>query len=218
MRLVRCGVCNRGFTGVSNQQRWFYYQCNSRADAHVPSCGNRRVRADELERLVWGEIARFAASPGKVLGKLRQARAPRVVAEDVTRRIEQQLAAKGRERARVITWAREGWITEEELDIQLVQLRAEVAALEGEHARLRAAQTTERTARAQLEDAEAFLDGLADRLDALTDEERVQIIRQLVPRVIIAPRADGRVKVSATYAFAAPRQTWNCPASNTSLT
>ncbi|MCA1628177.1 MAG: hypothetical protein LC742_09470 [Acidobacteria bacterium] len=52
-----------------------------------------------------------------------------------------------------------------------------------------------------------FARHLADRLDALTDEERVKIIRQLVPRLVVSPRGDGRVRVSATYAFAPPRHT-----------
>ena len=70
-------MCGRGFHGVSNHRRWFYYQCNSRADADVPNCGNRRVSAGELERLVWREIERFAESPGKVVGLLGRARALR---------------------------------------------------------------------------------------------------------------------------------------------
>ncbi|PYS93976.1 MAG: hypothetical protein DMF64_03025 [Acidobacteria bacterium] len=216
--LVRCGVCRRTFTGVSNQHRWFYYQCNSRAEHCVPNCGNRRVRAADLEHLVWEEIARFATNPGKVLGKLRQARAPRGGAEVEPRRIEQHLAAKQRERARVITWARQGMITEEELDTQLVQLRAEVATLEAESARIGAAQAAARSARERLADVETFLESLAARVDALTDEERAQVVRQLVPRVVITPRADGRVKVAATYAFAPPAYSWNCPASSVCLT
>ena len=42
---------------------------------------------------------------------------------------ERPRAAKERERERVITWARQGRITEEELDAQLLQLRGELAAL-----------------------------------------------------------------------------------------
>lgn len=132
--VLRCGICGRSFTGVSHQRRWFYYQCNSRLEP--PHCGNRRVRAAEVEQLVWAEIARFAQTPGKLLAKLQRARLSVAPTEANTRRIERQLAAKQRERERVIKWAREERITETELDAQLVQLRAEVAGLETERARL----------------------------------------------------------------------------------
>lgn len=218
--IVRCGVCGRGFTGVSNRRRWFYYQCNSRAEGHTPNCGNCRVKAEELERLVWAEITRFAESPGKVISRLRAARASRPDTTDAPARLEKQLTAKMRERERVITWARQGRITEDELDAQLVQLRAELAALEAERARLEAARASSEAARGQLQDVEAFLDDLASRVYALSDEERAKVIRQLVPRVVVTPREDGRAGVSATYAFAPPAAVYtrNCPASSSSLT
>jgi site-specific DNA recombinase len=132
--VVRCGVCGRGFRGVSNRRRWFYYQCNYRADADIPNCGNRRVRADELERLIWEDIARFAESPGKVVGLLSKARSARTKGGEgaAASRVERQIAARRRERERVITWARQERITAEEMDAQLAQLRSEIVALEGE--------------------------------------------------------------------------------------
>lgn len=46
--------------------------------------------------------------------------------------------------------------------------------------------------------------GTAVEVDTLADEDRGKVVRQLVPRVVVSPRQDGRVKVSATYAFAPP--------------
>ncbi|HVF54727.1 MAG TPA: recombinase family protein [Pyrinomonadaceae bacterium] len=216
--LVRCGVCGRGFTGVSNQQRWFYYQCNSRSEPCVTNCGNRRVRAFDLEQLVWSEIARFAASPGKVIDRLRRTRVGRKDSADSTGNIERQIAAKQRELTRVITWAREGRITESELDTQLVQVRAEMAVLEQERVRIEAAQKVADAARTRLADVETFLSDLAGRLETLSDAARANVMRQLVPRVVVTPREDGRVGVAATYAFSPPPYTWNCPASSNCLT
>lgn len=202
--LVRCGLCGRTFTGVSQQGRWFYYQCTSHYKTGTPSCGSRRVKARELERLVWREIERFAENPGKVLRKIQRARAALVPSAETTRQLERQLQAKQRERVRVLTWAREGPITEDEMDAQLVHLRAEIAGLEQERARrLEMARTVEQS-RARLADAEAFFDELAGRLASLSDDERAAVVRQLVPRVLLVPRSDGRVKVSATYAFGPP--------------
>ena len=202
--LVRCGICGRTYTGVSNAGRWFYYQCMSHYQRGAPNCGNRRVKARELERLVWAEIVRFAENPGKVLRQIGRARAALLPSAETTRQLERQLQAKQRERARVITWAREGRITEEELDAQLVTLRAEIGGLEQERTRRGEAARTTELARTRLADAEAFFDELAGRLDSLSDEQRASVVRQLVPRVLLVPRKDGRVKVSATYAFAPP--------------
>ena len=106
------------------------------------------------------------------------------------------------------------------MDAQLGQLRDEVAALEAERARVEASRRPAEAARSRLEDAEAFLDGLAQRVAALTQEERARVIRQLVPRMVVTPAEGRRARVSATYAFAPPPETytWNCPASSSSLT
>jgi site-specific DNA recombinase len=177
--VVRCGVCGRGFRGVSNRRRWFYYQCNSRADADIPNCGNRRVRADELERLIWEDIARFAESPGKVVGLLSKARSARTKGGEgaAASRVERQIAARRRERERVITWARQERITAEEMDAQLAQLRSEIVALEGERERAEDAKKASESVSERLRDAEAFLDELALRVGSLQGEKRAKVVR-----------------------------------------
>jgi site-specific DNA recombinase len=207
--LVRCGVCDRSMTGVSyghrhNGQRYTYYRCTSRADARVENCALRDVRAEELERVVWSGVEGFAASPGKVLTKLRAAMAANSGAGKITPDADKLRAAKERERERVITWARQGRITEEELDGQLLQLRAELAALESERARTESARSQTDALREQLRDAEAFLNELSWRVHDLTREEMAAILRRAVPRVVVKPRADGRKVVAATYRFGPP--------------
>ncbi|HEX8161502.1 MAG TPA: hypothetical protein VF538_06495 [Pyrinomonadaceae bacterium] len=119
-------------------------------------------------------------------------------------KLDRQIASKNRERERVITWARQGRIADEDLDAQLRQLRAETAALEAERRRREEARRGAESAAERLRDAEAFLDELARRVGSLAEDGRAKIVRQLVPRVIISARDGGRVKVSATYAFAPP--------------
>ncbi|MDT7779445.1 MAG: site-specific recombinase [Acidobacteriota bacterium] len=209
--LVRCGLCDRSMTGASWGQRYFYYRCTSRADARVQNCALRDVRAEELERVVWSGVALFAASPGKVVSKLRAAMGAKVYTGKVARDVEKELAAKVRERERVITWARQGRITEEELDGQLLQLRSEVVGLEAEASRIRSSHATAEEARTRLRDAESFLDELARRVHECTREEKQAILRRAVPRVTIKPHEGGRKLVSAVYRFAPPVIIANAP-------
>ena len=109
-----------------------------------------------------------------------------------------------KERERVITWARQGRITEEELDAQLLQLRGELAALESEGARIKSAHAQTEAIREYIHDAEAFLNELSRRVNDLTPEGMAAIVRRAVPRVVVKPRADGRKLVTATYRFAPP--------------
>jgi hypothetical protein len=106
------------------------------------------------------------------------------------------------------------------MDAQLGQMRDELAALEAERRRVEAARSSAEAARLRLEDAEAFLDGLARRVAGLSREQQAQVIRQLVPRIVIMPGEGRKARVSETYAFAPPPETytWNCPASSSSLT
>ena len=113
-------------------------------------------------------------------------------------------AAKERERERVITWARQGRITEEELDTQLLQLRGELAAIESEMARVKSARAQTEAMREHIRDAEAFLNELSRRANDLRPEAMAAIVRCAVPRVVVKPRADGRKVVTATYRFAPP--------------
>jgi predicted nuclease with TOPRIM domain len=162
------------------------------------------VRANDLERLVWSGIEGFVASPGKVLSRLGAALSSRADASKPLRDISKRLDAKQRERDRVIAWARQGRITEGELDAQLPQLRVELSALEGALARAEADRARSESATARLEDAEEFLDELARRIQNLTREEMGAILRRTVPRVKVTPRADGRRAVFVTYRFASP--------------
>jgi site-specific DNA recombinase len=207
--LVRCGLCDRSMTGVSyghksNGQTYTYYRCTSRADARVENCALRDVRADELERVVWSGVASFATSPGKVVSKLRMAMTASAGADKAAPDTAKLRAAKERERERVITWARQGRITEEELDAQLLQLRGELAALESEGARIKSARAQSEAMREHIRDAEAFLNELSRRVNDLTPEGMAAIVRRAVPRVVVKPRADGRKVVTATYRFAPP--------------
>lgn len=208
--LVRCGLCDRSMTGVSygykggTGQTYTYYRCTSRADARVANCALRDVRADELERVVWSGVASFASSPGKVVSKLRMAMAASAGAGKAGPDTDKLRAAKERERERVITWARQGRITEDELDAQLLQLRGELAALESEQARIKSARAQTEATREQLRDAEAFLEELSRRVNNLTPEGMAAVVRRAVPRVVVKPRADGRKVVTATYRFAPP--------------
>jgi site-specific DNA recombinase len=207
--IVRCGLCDRSMTGVSyghrsNGQTYTYYRCTSRADAHVENCALRGVRADDLERAVWSGAASFAASPGKVFSKIQAAMTASAVASKAAPDTDKLCAAKERERERVITRARQGRITEEELDAQLLQLRGELAALESERARTKSTRAQTEAAREQLRNVEAFLDELSRRVNDLTPEGKAAIVRRAVPRVVVKPRADGRKVVTATYRFAPP--------------
>ena len=112
------------------------------------------------------------------------------------------LAAKTCEEERVITWARQGRITEAQLDSQLAQLRAGAAALEAGRARAESSRAQAEAARGQLRDAEGFLEELARRLGELTREEMAAVVRRAVPRVVVSPRGDGRQVARATFRFA----------------
>lgn len=105
---------------------------------------------------------------------------------------EKLRAVKERERERVITFARQGRITEEELDTQLAQLGAELSALEEEQARVKSACVQAEVVRVQLRDTEAFLDELSRRVNSLTREEMAAIVRRAVPRAVVKPRAARR--------------------------
>ena len=70
---------------------------------------------------MWSGVERIALSPGKVLSKIRAAMEARGGGQAEGRDASRLLAVKARERERLITLARKGIITEDELAAQLSQ-------------------------------------------------------------------------------------------------
>ena len=100
------------------------------------------------------------------------------------------------EQDRVITWARKGGITEEQLDRQLRAIQAEDEQYAAEEDRLLADLTLDSDAKAVYEQAKLLIPIMRQRLSCeLTDEEKWNLIRLLVRRTLLDKEANMTIEL-----------------------
>jgi site-specific DNA recombinase len=199
--LVMCGGCGRKYIGHPNGPR-FYYVCASQyaPQLNVRWCGNRAVRAEQLERTVWEDICAFIRNPGPVLDELtskllKERPQPREVRRE-ERRIEKALAQKREQRERVVSLYRKGWLQESDITKELRAIQEEERQLELERGELLDRIKAAEGLQARLLTAEAVLEQLREYADLNEEEPNTEIIRLLVYGITIK----GGVAL-ADYAF-----------------
>jgi hypothetical protein len=196
--IIYCGYCGQRMMGVTRRQTWRrkdgqraraeyrYYQCQSRINRD--QCEYRTVSAPDLEDAVLAEMRESAstligdgqAPPAMVEpveGTADEGRADVVRAEIATR-----LAAIGRRYEAVVERAASGGLTLAQLRVATVE---SAAATEAARAQLALAEAGTAGVR-QL--AEASRERLLYLWDDLAINERQEVVRTLVSKVVVKDR------------------------------
>jgi site-specific DNA recombinase len=218
--LVKCTTCGGACTGHAAKRRgknYHYYACRA-AKSHdfgtVPPHKPSYVNAGWLEELVWADVRRFLEDPGEVLERVREQHDATDGAEELEARreaIAKRLAAKQAEKDRYVRTYAQGHISEEELDIYLMDLKNQtdnlrllLTSIETE-----LSQTQEQAA--LTDTTHAWLLSLKRRLVEVEQDtpeafgERKQLVRLLVKSISLGKRRDdGRAEIQITYRFGPP--------------
>jgi site-specific DNA recombinase len=194
--LAACSACGYGYYRTSTRttnKKIYYYRCLGSDDYRYQGgrvCGNKPVRADYLDTVVWDHIAHLLADPALIraeIGKrLEQAR----TSDPATRqrkRLELELAKAAAAITRMIEAFSEQLITIDELRARMPALRARETNLRGQAAAIDA-QLADREAYLKLaDDLEGFLAQLRDHTQDASVTERQRVLRLLVKDVLIGP-------------------------------
>ena len=204
-RVVRCRVCDlamschrmRGRNGTFHH----YYYCAGHdvlyARRAVGRCPQRNLRADELDKLVWGEVRRHLEHPALIReGHTRlQAQSTSLDGDglaDEVHALEKQLAELDREEHRLLDVYQAALIDLDQLRQRQVRLRQRRAHVNGSIEVLRTERTTAQQ-QAQLQaDLETFVDRIRGPLATLDFDARQQLVRTVLERVMVE---DGRVDI-----------------------
>jgi seryl-tRNA synthetase len=164
--------------------------------------------------VVWSDVRRFLENPGEVLERLREqhdAAGDVGELEDRRKELAKRLAAKQAEKDRYVRAYAQAYISEEELDVYLADLkklidnlRVLLTAIEAE--------VSERQERTALTDTtHAWLLSLRRRLAEIEDDtpeafgKRKQLVRLLVESISLGKRQqDDRAETQITYRFEPP--------------
>ena len=194
--LAACAACGYGYYRTSARtarRKIYYYRCLGSDDYRYEGgrvCGNKPVRADYLDKVVWDHIAGLLADPALVRAEIDRRLTQARTSDPVTRQrkqLELALAKAATSITAMIQAFSEQLITIDELRARMPHLRAREASL---HSQLDAldAQAADRDAYLQLaDDLEGFLTQLRGSTATASIPEQQRVLRLLVKDVLIGP-------------------------------
>lgn len=223
--LITCGNC--GYTYVGNIRphkdggNGDYYRCNYTVDHFTGDssrrCIGRTVKVALLDAYVWEQIRAFVFDPGEAIGEaqaeLRKRMGQSAGVEAQRQAILGQIAAKDKERDRVLTLYRKGHITLDEVDEQMATIGREAAQLRAMAEAIKAQDEITQALEAQLSETTAMLGQLRENFEEIerTNDfaRKRQIVELLVRGITVhTEETEGgkrRARVAVRFAFGKPR-------------
>ena len=194
--LAACSACGYGYYRTSTRttrKKIYYYRCLGSDNYRYEGgrvCGNKPVRADYLDTVVWDHITGLLADPAMIRAeidrRLTQARTSDPVIRQRTQ-IELALAKAATSITAMIQAYSEQLITIDELRARMPDLRAREQNLRSQLDALDA-QAADRDTYLKLADhLDGFLAQLRGSAANATTEDRRRVLRLLVKDVLIGP-------------------------------
>jgi site-specific DNA recombinase len=188
---------------------WTYFCTEPHKERISPECA-RTIGAIKADMIVWEKVCNAINNPEVILGDARlqvaQLRQQAETIVDDQERIQNTLDALVMERQKIITWARKGSITDEDMEYQLGALTLQEMALKKELAAfseindLAALDDWERAAEEFFLDLQVGIEWLNSIPQGEEDKDEIyqfkrDIIKALVNRVRIDKRKELRVEI-----------------------
>jgi len=189
--LLVCRECGYAWHRVEKgkQTKRVLYQCGSRClRAAERRCNSAPVRAEDLDRLVWGEIRRLLCQPDLVRAEIDRRLQSMRDADPAARRGETlavELTRAERAIARLVDAYQDEQITLDELRARMPELRRREQALRAEHDAVEAEIQDAASYLKLAETIESFTSRLTHGLDEMDTDEQSRILRLLVRDVLI---------------------------------
>jgi len=194
--LAACAACGYGYYRTSTRtarKKIYYYRCLGSDNYRYEGgrvCGNKPVRADYLDTVVWDHITGLLAGPALIRAEIDRRLAQARASDPVTRQrkqLELALAKAATSITAMIQAYSEQLITIDELRARMPDLRGREASLRAQLDALDA-QAADRDAYLKLaDDLEGFLARLRDSAATARTEDRRRVLRLLVKDVLIGP-------------------------------
>jgi site-specific DNA recombinase len=194
--LAACSACGYGYYRTSARtarRKIYYYRCLGSDNYRYEGgrvCGNKPVRADYLDQVVWDHITGLLADPAMIRAEIAKRLAQARTSDPVTRQRKQTELARAKAATSITAMIQaysEQLITIDELRARMPDLRAREASLRSQLDALDA-QAADRDAYLKLAgDLEGFLAQLHGRAATASTDDRRRVLRLLVKDVLIGP-------------------------------
>lgn len=185
--LLVCGQCNYKLGARTSGSR-VYYGCYSRKGNNRPKmCFSKNVRGDKLEGVVWETISRLLSQPELIVEhvKNRAQAHPTPYLEANLDRVHHALEKKAVEADRMLDAYKVGAIDLPTLKQKIEAIKKEEAELTEEKARLDSEVRKAEAQELNEEKLHEFCQNLPATLTNLDFEDRRQILREVVDRIVV---------------------------------
>ena len=189
--LLVCRECGYAWHRVEKgkQSKRAFYQCGSRClRAAERRCNSAPVRAEGLDRLIWGEIRRLLCEPDLVRAEIDRRLQSMRETDPAARRSETlaaELTRAERAIARLVDAYQDEQITLDELRARMPELRRREQALRAEHDAVEAEIEDAASYLKLAETIGSFTSRLTHGLDEMGTDEQARILRLLIRDVLI---------------------------------
>ena len=195
--LAACSSCGYGYyrtsTTTSAGKKIYYYRCLGSDDYRYPGgrvCGNKPVRADYADAVVWDHVTALLADPALIRAEISRRLERARTSNPVTKKrgqLEQALAKTSKSISAMVTAFSEQLITIDELRARMPALRARETSLKDQIATLDA-RAADRDAYLKLAgDLEGFLTRLRQNSATANTGDRQRVLRTVVQDILIGP-------------------------------
>lgn len=188
---------------------WRYYCTEVHKERISPDCP-RSIGARKADTIVWEKVSEALSDPEVLLGNVRmhiaELRHQAETVLDDKERIQQELDSLVMQRQKIITWARKGAITDEDMEYQLTALTLQEMTLKHELAtfseivQLTAFDEWEKVALDHFLDLRTGIESLNSNPQSEEEKDEIfqfkrNIIKTLVNRVVIDKRKNLSVEI-----------------------
>lgn len=184
--LLVCGKCGFNLNARTVNGR-VYYCCNSKLGTVTPNiCPSKYVQGSKLEGVVWDTIAKLLAQPELIAQQLQNRKySPVAHLEASLDRVCQSLERKTVEADRMLDAYKIGAINIQTLKCKMDEIKKKEAELNNEKLNLEADIRKAQTEELNEKKLYRFCRGLPTTLANLNFEDRKQILREVVDKIVV---------------------------------
>ncbi len=192
--MLVCSECGHAFYRTStrtSKRKLYYYRCLGSDDYRYPTgriCGNRPVRQDYLDEIVWRQVIRLLEDPELVQAEIER-RLQEIQHSNPTRQKKEELAKQvaraDKSIAKLLDAYQEDLLQLGELRKRMPELRKKEKTLRAELQSLDSAAFDQQTFLRLAGNIESFLGRLRETADTMDVKERQKIVRLVVKEVLV---------------------------------
>lgn len=187
--LIKCGECDRTYYGIFYRKSPSVYSCSSKQSAikkiYNTNCHNINLVADDIEEYIWGMCREILLNYDDYTIELDDEKELKNLNEDLNN-FKIKVAELEGEKSNILKLFRRNIIDEKELEQQLNDIRKDIVNCESIMTDINSKINIVKNKESVINKYKSQLELYRDRIENLSDDDKMQIIRLLVKSIVVS--------------------------------